>query len=174
MNSTSEVNDNSVTLLEWLDALARGTTPLPHCPKVVSAQRFLRKVGVVLAWSFTLAMLTGLILGSLITSICLAYGAFLAAWIYWHVLLVLVTSLGTLAFVSAARFVESAIFLVVSPLVNLGYFCAGLGLATVEPLLVIPLHLALNSAYFLIVWWFLLRGKRVRYLMEPITSEVIR
>jgi hypothetical protein len=159
MNTTSDLNDDSVTLLEWLDAVARGQTPLPTPSIIVKNQRCLHVVRVIVTWTFTLATLLILAIGTLYS------GVLIASWYYlgpvigfyiWLITMGLVAALGTLAFICGGRFLMSVVYIIASLVVNFCYLFAQFGLASLAPVLMIPPAVLLNGAHAYVLWRFVL------------------
>ncbi|HEV8575299.1 MAG TPA: hypothetical protein VGR43_11400 [Dehalococcoidia bacterium] len=160
MNKRSDASKQSVTILQWLDAAARGQTPLPASPTIAKALRFLGVLRLILTWSLTLLMLQVVGLGLLFTSASYASGGYAALFGFyvWMLTGALVALLGTLALVSRGRFVGSVVYLVFSPVASFGFMLGHFGMSTISPLLVIPPALVLNCAYFYVAW---------RYMLSP-------
>jgi hypothetical protein len=158
-NAPRPANEDSVTPFEWLDAAARGTSPLPRYSMIPNPPRWLRVVGSILKWIFTLVALLILGLGTLYSGLLIATWEWIApvlGYYIWLGTMVIVAALGTLAFICAGRFLQSVIYLVASLIVNYLYVLAQFGFASLEPLLMIPPALLLNGAYLYGAWRLIL------------------
>lgn len=161
MNATSDAGEEPATLWEWLDAFAKGTTPLPRYslfpPLPERATSRIRAVCSILAWSLTLLMLQALGIGLTFTSLCYAAGGYgyLFGWYGWLITGAAVALLGTLAILCMGRFAASAAYLVCSFITSVAFMVPHIGLSTITPMLVIPPAVVLNGAYFYVAWRFL-------------------
>jgi hypothetical protein len=161
MNATSNTGEKPPTLWDWLDAFAKGTTPLPRYslfpPLPKRAASRIRTLCSILAWSLTLLMLQALGIGLTLTSLFYAAGG----WGYffggygWLITGAAVAISGTLALVCMGRYAAAAAYLVCSPITSIAFMVPHIGLSTITPMLVIPPAVLLNGAYFYVAWRFL-------------------